>query len=84
MEKIQIEALERIVFSREMGGPMESGDRRTYTDPDLIEDAIAAVQHGWAKATSGEVETGERRVINAKLSVEKSTAQQSAEEVNHG
>ena len=81
--KIQIEALERICFSREFGGPMEKGDRRTVSDtyPQLYAEAVNAVKHGWAKDVSGQMQTGKRRVIDATLDVDNSNSASSASEV---
>ena len=61
MDKLQIEALEPIKFSREAGGPMEKGDIRTFTGEQVAE-AQTALKHGWSNDVAGVVPTGVRRV----------------------
>ncbi len=61
---MKVEILEQRLSSDGFVG--ELGDR--FTVPDEV--GAAWCRHGWAKDLSGEVATGERKVINAKLDVD--------------
>lgn len=61
---MKVEILEQRLSSDGFVG--EFGDR--FTVPDEV--GKIWCKHGWAKDLSGEVATGERKVINAKLDIE--------------
>jgi len=64
MDKLQIEAIGPggLKLSRELGGPLAKGDRRTFTEPADIEYAKKCIERGWAKDTSGQIPTGQRKI----------------------
>jgi hypothetical protein len=70
---MRVEALE-VIKSR--GYTLSEGDILTVPD----EVGAHWCKHGWAKDTSGAVETGERRVINAKVDVSDIVTSQKASE----
>lgn len=82
MPRLQIEALERIQFRREMGGPMHEGDRRTFEEPDQVADAENAIRAGWAKDLSGSIETGQRTIIGRVVQPHNSASDTTVTEVN--
>lgn len=61
---MKVEILEQRLSSDGFVG--EIGDR--FTVPDDV--GASWCKHGWAKDLTGDVETGERKVINAKLDID--------------
>jgi hypothetical protein len=82
MPRLQIEALERIQFKREMGGPMHAGDRRTFEEPEQVAEAESAIRAGWAKDMAGAIETGQRTIIGRVVQPHNSASDTTATEVN--
>lgn len=81
MPSITIEALETLLIKKTR---LEAGDRLTFTRPDEYTSAVNAINRGWAKDTSGEIKTGERRVIKATIQPHKTVHRQKAQEPSNG
>jgi hypothetical protein len=75
---MRIECLEPRLLSD--GYALTEGD--LITVPDEVGARWCAL--GWARDAAGVVPTGERRVLDARLSVQGAQAQQDATQVSHG